>query len=124
MIRVTPPENDTALAALAASRDTSLTCSSVLSGARISLVKNGPAPLQRPRPDTEGGTHPMQIQGNSTRVREAPVDGLIHTRYTLVVCVACGHERIHTPRHETSCPECGASARRSFTQFRDLTEDR
>lgn len=66
----------------------------------------------------------MQIQGNSTLAREAPVAGLIHTRYTLVVCVVCGHERIHTPRHETSRPECGASARRSFTLFRDLTEDR
>ena len=65
----------------------------------------------------------MQIQGNSTRARDA----LIRTRYTLVVCVVCvvcGDERIHTPRHETSCPECGASARRSFTLFRDLTEDR
>ena len=66
----------------------------------------------------------MQIQGNSTRVREAPVDGLIRTRYTLVACVVCGHERIHTPRHETSCPECGATAHRSFTLFHDLTEDR
>jgi len=91
---VTRPENDTALAALAGSRATSLTCRSVLSGARISLLENGPEPLQRPRPDTEGGTHPVQIQGNSTRVPEAPVDGLIRTRYTLAVCVVCGHERI------------------------------
>jgi hypothetical protein len=91
---------------------------------RISLVKNGPAPLQRPGPDTEGGTHPMQVHRNATCAREAPVDGLIRTRYALVVCVVCGHERIHTPRHETSCPECGASARRSFTLFRDLREDR
>ena len=66
----------------------------------------------------------MQIQGSSTRAREAPVDGLIRTYYTLVVSVVCGHERIHTPPDETSCPECGASARRSFTLFRDLTEDR
>lgn len=66
----------------------------------------------------------MQIQGNSTRAREAPVDEQIRTRYTLVVCVVYGPQRIHTPRHETSCPECGASARRSFTLFRDLTEDR
>ena len=66
----------------------------------------------------------MLVQGNSTHVREAPVDGLTRTRYTLVVCVVCGHERIHTPRHDTTRPECGASARRSFTLFRDLTEDR
>jgi hypothetical protein len=66
----------------------------------------------------------MQIQGNSTRAREAPIDGLIRTRYTLVVRAVCGHERIDTRRHETSCPECRASARRSFTLFRDLTEDR
>lgn len=123
MIRVTRPENDTALAAIAASRDTSLTYRSVLSGARISLVKNGPVPLQRLGPDTEGGTHPMQIHRNATRAREAPVDGLIRTRYMLVVCVACGHERIHTPRAQVCCPECGASARLSFTLFRDLTED-
>jgi rubrerythrin len=60
----------------------------------------------------------MQVHRNSTYAREAPVDGLIRTRYTLVVCVMCGHER------ETSCPACGASARRSFTLFRDLREDR
>ena len=46
----------------------------------------------------------MQVHRNATCAREAPVDGLIRTRYTLVVCVVCGHERIHTPRHETSCP--------------------
>jgi hypothetical protein len=62
----------------------------------------------------------MQIQGNSTRARDA----LIRTRYTLVVCVVRGPQRIHTPRHETSCPECDASARRSFTLFHDLMEDR
>jgi len=123
VIRVARPQND-ARAAIAASRDTSLTCRSVRTDALISLVKNGPAPLQRPGPDTEGATHPMQIQGNPTRAGEPRVDGLIRTRYALVVCVMCGHERVHTPRHETSCPECGGSARRSFTLFRDLTEDR
>jgi hypothetical protein len=69
-------------------------------------------------------THPMQPQPNATRAREAPVDGLIRTRYTLVVCAVCGHERIHTLRQETTCPECGASARRSFALFRDLREER
>jgi hypothetical protein len=68
--------------------------------------------------------HPMQAQPNATCDREAPVDGLVRTRYTLVVCVVCGHERIDTPRQETSCPECGASARRSFALFRDLREER
>ncbi len=62
----------------------------------------------------------MQAHRNVTRAVEAPVDGLVRTRYTLVVCVVCGHERIHTPRNETSCPQCGASARRSFALFRDL----
>jgi len=66
----------------------------------------------------------MQVHRNSTCAREAHVDGLIRTRYTLMVCIVCGDERIDTPRHETSCPECGASARRSFTLFRDLREDR
>ena len=68
----------------------------------------------------------MQVHRNATSARKGPVDGLIRTHYTLlvcVVCVVCGHERIHTPRHETSCPECGASAGRSFTLFRDLRED-
>ena len=65
----------------------------------------------------------MQIQGNSTCAREAPVDGLVRTRYTLVVCVVCGHDRILTLREETSCPECGASARRSFAVFRDPREE-
>jgi hypothetical protein len=36
----------------------------------------------------------------------------------------CGHESIHTPRQQVCCPDCGASARRSFALFRDLTEDR
>ena len=65
----------------------------------------------------------MQPQTNATRALEAPLDGLVRTRYTLVVCVVCGHERIHTPRQETSCPQCGASARRSFALFRDLREE-
>ena len=64
----------------------------------------------------------MQVQPNSTRTPGAPVYGLIRTRYTLVVCVVCGHERIHTTRQETSCPQCGATARRSFALFRDLRE--
>jgi hypothetical protein len=66
----------------------------------------------------------MQIQRSSTRTRKAHVGGGIRTHHTLVVSVMCGHERIHTPRHETSCPECGASAHRSFTLFRNLREDR
>jgi len=69
-------------------------------------------------------THPMQPQPNPTRAPEGPVDGLIRTRYTLVVCLVCGQERIHAPRQETSCPECGAGARRSFALFRDLRQER
>ena len=65
----------------------------------------------------------MLAHRNAHRAEQAPVDGLIRTRYTLVVCVVCGHERIHTPRHGTSCPQCGASARRSFALFRDLREE-
>jgi hypothetical protein len=85
--------------------------------------KDCPAPLQRPGPDTEGDDQSMQIQTNATGGREEPVDGLVRTPYTLVVCVVCGHERIHTPRQDTCCPECGGSARRSFALFRDLTEE-
>ena len=62
----------------------------------------------------------MQVHRNATRAPETPVDGLIRTRYTLVVC---GHERIHPPRRETSCPECGGTASRSFTLFRYLRDD-
>ena len=65
----------------------------------------------------------MQLQTNATSAPEAPVEGLVRTRYTLAVCVVCGHEHIHTPRQETSCPECGASARRSFALFRHLREE-
>jgi predicted RNA-binding Zn-ribbon protein involved in translation (DUF1610 family) len=65
----------------------------------------------------------MQPQANATNALQAPVEGLVRTRYTLVVCVACGHDRIHTPRQQTSCPECGASAWRSFALFRDLREE-
>ena len=64
----------------------------------------------------------MLAHRNAPRAEHAPVDGLIRTRYTLDVCVICGHERVHTPRQQTSCPECGGSARRSFALFRDLRE--
>lgn len=65
----------------------------------------------------------MQPQANAGNALEAPVEGLLRTRYTLMVCVVCGHERVHTPRQETSCPECGASALRSFALFRDPREE-
>jgi hypothetical protein len=58
---------------------------------------------------------------NPERAEQAPVDGLIRTRYTPEVCVVCGLERVHTPSEQTSCPECGATARRSFALYRDLT---
>jgi predicted RNA-binding Zn-ribbon protein involved in translation (DUF1610 family) len=64
----------------------------------------------------------MRPDGHAPRADEAPVDGLVRTRYTLDVCVVCGHERVRTPRAETSCPECGGSARRSFALFRELRE--
>ncbi|MBV9000888.1 MAG: hypothetical protein JO304_17635 [Solirubrobacterales bacterium] len=64
----------------------------------------------------------MLLHRNAQGAEQAPIDGLIRTRYTLDVCVVCGHERVHTPRQETSCPQCGASARRSFTLFRGLME--
>ena len=66
----------------------------------------------------------MPVHRNATRARQALAAGLIRTRQTLVVCVACGHERVYTPRREPSCPEGGASARRSFTLSRSLREDR
>jgi rubrerythrin len=65
----------------------------------------------------------MYANGNAIGAEAAPVDGLVRTRYTLVVCVVCGHGRTHTPRQETSCPQCGASAWRSFAMFRDLREE-
>ena len=63
--------------------------------------------------------HPHRSQPSADT---APVDGLVRTRYTLEVCVVCGHERIHIPRHETACPACGGSARRSFALFQSLRE--
>jgi hypothetical protein len=80
--------------------------------------------MQRPGPDTEGDDRSMQFHRNATCAVEAPVDGLVPTRYTLVVCVVCRHERIHTARQETSCSQCGGSARRSFALFRELREER
>jgi hypothetical protein len=64
----------------------------------------------------------MRNQPNPRGAEQAPVDGLIQTHYTLDVCVVCGHKRVHTPSQESSCPECGASARRSFALFRELRE--
>jgi rubrerythrin len=66
----------------------------------------------------------MQLHRNATHAPEAAVECLVRTRYTLVVCVVCGHEHIKAAWHETSCPECGATARRSFALFRDLREQR
>ena len=66
----------------------------------------------------------MQLHGNAGRADQARVDGLVRTRYTLDVCVVCGEERVHTPRQETACPQCGGSARRSFGLFRSLREER
>lgn len=65
----------------------------------------------------------MQTQPNASNAPDALVEGLVRTHYTLLVCVVCGHERIHAPRQETCCPECGASARRSFALFRDLRQE-
>jgi len=87
-----------------------------------SPVNGGPAPRQRPGPDTERKVHSVLAHRNARDAEQTPVDGLIRTRYTLEVCVVCGHERVHTPTHQTSCPECGASAHRSFALYRDLTE--
>jgi len=101
---------------LAATRDASLTI-----GVRSS-ANSDPAPLQRPGPDTEGEVHSVHRHRNARGAEHAPIDGLIRTRYTLDVCVVCGHERVHTARQETSCPRCGASARRSFALFRGLRE--
>ena len=66
----------------------------------------------------------MHPQPNGIGADEAPVDGLIRTRYMLDVCVGCGHERIHIQSQQAVCPECGASASRSFALFRDLRERR
>ena len=101
---------------LAAARDVS-----PIAGVRSS-ANSGPAPLQRPGPDTEGEVHSVLVHRNPPDAEQAPIDGLIRIRYALDVCVVCGHERVHTPRTETSCPECGASARGSFALFRGLME--
>ena len=101
---------------LAAARDVSRTA-----GVHSS-PNSGPAPPQRPGPDTEGEVHSVLRQRNARGAEQAPIDGLIRTRYTLEVCVVCGHERVHTPRQKTHCPHCGASARRSFALFRGLRE--
>ncbi len=66
----------------------------------------------------------MRLDGNAPCAHEAPVDGLIRTRYTLVVCIACRHERVQTSGQETSCPQCRGNARRSFALFRELREER
>lgn len=64
----------------------------------------------------------MQVQPNETPAAQAPVAGLVRTRYMLNVCVVCGHERVQTPSQQITCLQCGGSAHRSFAMFRDLTE--
>ena len=61
----------------------------------------------------------MLSHRNPRGAEQAPIDGLVRIRYTLEVCVVCGHECVHAPRHQTSCPDCGASA---WRLFRDLLE--
>jgi hypothetical protein len=94
----------------------------VAAALRSALADRDPAPLARPGSDTEGGTHSMHAQANARGSAAAPVDGFIRTRYTLDVCELCGNERVRTPRAQTTCPQCGASARRSFALFRGLRE--
>ena len=101
---------------VAAIRDASSTASVA------SSAESGPAPPHRPGPDTDREVHPVPLHGNASGAEQAPVDGLIRTRYTLDVCVVCGHERIQTPGQEASCPQCGGSAGRSFALFRGLRE--
>ena len=72
--------------------------------------------------DTEREVYFVLRHRNARRAEQAPINGLIRTRYTLEICVACGHERLRTTRQQTSCPKCGASARRSFALFRGLKE--
>jgi hypothetical protein len=88
-----------------------------------SLTKKAPNRLQRSGPDTDGGDQSMQPQTNATHVQDAPVDGLLRTQHLLAVCVVCSHEQIDTARQDTSCPRCGARARRSFALFRSLREE-
>jgi hypothetical protein len=83
-------------------------------------AKSGPAPLRRPGPDIEGEVHSVLAHRNARGADQAPIDGLIGTRYTLEVCVLWGHECVRAARQQTSCPECGASARRSFAVFRSV----
>jgi hypothetical protein len=65
--------------------------------------KTGPMPLQRPAPDTEGDTHPMQVP----RHAPVPTDIVIRDRRgALEICLLCGLEHEHGRRHENSCPEC------------------
>lgn len=77
---------------------------------------NGRDPTQKEE------VHAVLAHRNQRRAEPAPIDGLIRTRYTLQVRVVCGHERVHTPSQQASCPECGASARRAFALFRGLRE--
>jgi rubrerythrin len=48
-----------------------------------------------------------------------PVDGLVRTRWTLAVCVVCGHEQPRGERGRASCPGCGAQLR-TFPLYRQL----
>ena len=65
----------------------------------------------------------MHAQPNETHAHEAPVDGLVRTPYTLVVCVVCGDQRIHAGcRRRASCPVCRSTARRTFVLYRDRRE--
>jgi hypothetical protein len=78
--------------------------------------KTGPMPLQRPAPDTEGDTHPMQVP----RHAPVPTDIVIRDRRgALEICLLCGLEHEHGRRQPNHCPECD----RKTSRPRPLTSD-
>ena len=88
-----------------------------------SPANSGPAPLQRPGPDTEGEVHSVLAHRNAHGAEQAPSRRARSAPATRSTCAWSADTSASTPpRQETSCPECGASARRSFALFRDLRE--
>ena len=69
----------------------------------------------------------MQLQADEPRGSEdgerVPVDGLVRTHWTLVVCVVCGHEQPRGERCRASCPGCGAHLH-AFRMYRALRAER
>jgi hypothetical protein len=65
----------------------------------------------------------MQTQPAETTAPDAVGEGLVRTRYELLVSVVHGHQRIHTPCHHACRRQSGGSPCQPFALFRGQRQE-